>query len=80
MHVPFPLKGQVVAVSHWGPFSLHDKNAVVTGGAMGIGLGIVKRLAEARAGASPQSDAPASSPMACERDAPGGRASMKFAG
>jgi 2-deoxy-D-gluconate 3-dehydrogenase len=33
-------------VSHWGPFSLHDKNAVVTGGAMGIGLGIVKRLAE----------------------------------
>lgn len=49
MHVPFPLKGQVVAVSHWGPFSLHDKNAVVTGGAMGIGLGIVKRLAEAGA-------------------------------
>ncbi len=33
-------------MSHWGPFSLHDKSAVVTGGAMGIGLGIVKRLAE----------------------------------
>jgi len=40
---------KVVCVSHWGPFSLHDKNAVVTGGAMGIGLGIVKRLSAAGA-------------------------------
>jgi 2-deoxy-D-gluconate 3-dehydrogenase len=40
---------KVVGVSHWGPFSLHDKSAVVTGGAMGIGLGIVKRLSEAGA-------------------------------
>ena len=36
-------------MSHWGPFSLHDKNSAVTGGAMGIGKGISARLAEAGA-------------------------------
>lgn len=33
----------------WGPFDLTGKNAVVTGGAMGIGFGIAKRLVEAGA-------------------------------
>lgn len=33
----------------WGPFDLTGKNAVVTGGAMGIGFGITKRLVEAGA-------------------------------
>jgi 2-deoxy-D-gluconate 3-dehydrogenase len=33
----------------WGPFDLTGKRAVVTGGAMGIGYGIVSRLAEAGA-------------------------------
>lgn len=33
----------------WGPFDLAGKNAVVTGGAMGIGFGIAKRLFEAGA-------------------------------
>ncbi len=33
----------------WGPFDLAGKNAVVTGGAMGIGFGIAKRLIEAGA-------------------------------
>ncbi len=36
-------------MGHWGPFSLHDKAAAVTGGAMGIGAGIVMRLTEAGA-------------------------------
>jgi NAD(P)-dependent dehydrogenase (short-subunit alcohol dehydrogenase family) len=30
----------------WGPFSVAGRNAVVTGGAMGIGFGIARRLAE----------------------------------
>jgi 2-deoxy-D-gluconate 3-dehydrogenase len=34
----------------WGPFDLTGKNAVVTGGAMGIGHGIVTRFLEAGAG------------------------------
>ena len=33
----------------WGPFDLSGRNAVVTGGAMGIGFGIAKRLVEAGA-------------------------------
>ncbi len=33
----------------WGPFDLYEKNAIVTGGAMGIGLGISRRLVEAGA-------------------------------
>ena len=33
----------------WGPFDLNGKNAVVTGGAMGIGLGIVTRFVESGA-------------------------------
>ena len=33
----------------WGPFDLGGKNAIVTGGAMGIGFGIVKRFVEAGA-------------------------------
>jgi len=33
----------------WGPFDLAGKNAVVTGGAMGIGFGIAKRIVEAGA-------------------------------
>lgn len=34
-------------MSDWGPFDLRGKNAVVTGGAMGIGHGIVTRFVEA---------------------------------
>lgn len=30
----------------WGPFDVTGKSTIVTGGAMGIGLGIVKRFAE----------------------------------
>jgi len=33
----------------WGPFDLSGKAAIVTGGAMGIGFGIVKRFVEAGA-------------------------------
>ena len=33
----------------WGPFDLGGKNAIVTGGAMGIGFGIASRLSEAGA-------------------------------
>ena len=36
-------------MADWGPFDLSGKNAVVTGGAMGIGHGIVTRLVEAGA-------------------------------
>jgi 2-deoxy-D-gluconate 3-dehydrogenase len=36
-------------MADWGPFSLNGKNAAVTGGAMGIGRGIVERLAQAGA-------------------------------
>ena len=34
---------------NWGPFAVVGKNAVVTGGAMGIGYGIVTRCVERRA-------------------------------
>ena len=33
----------------WGPFSVTGLNTIVTGGAMGIGRGIVARFAEAGA-------------------------------
>lgn len=36
-------------MADWGPFSLDGRNAVVTGGAMGIGRGIAARLLEAGA-------------------------------
>ncbi len=36
-------------MTDWGPFDLSGKNAVVTGGAMGIGYGIVVRFVEAGA-------------------------------
>ena len=36
-------------MSNWGPFDLTGKNSVVTGGAMGIGFGIARRLVEAGA-------------------------------
>ena len=31
---------------NWGPFAVVGRNAVVTGGAMGIGYGIVSRFVE----------------------------------
>jgi 2-dehydro-3-deoxy-D-gluconate 5-dehydrogenase len=36
-------------MASWGPFDLDGKNAIVTGGADGIGLGIARRLTEAGA-------------------------------
>jgi 2-dehydro-3-deoxy-D-gluconate 5-dehydrogenase len=36
-------------MSDWGPFSLQGKNAIVTGGALGIGFGIASRFVEAGA-------------------------------
>lgn len=33
-------------MASWGPFDLSEKNTIVTGGAMGIGFGIVKRFVE----------------------------------
>lgn len=33
-------------MTNWGPFSLEGKNAIVTGGAMGIGFAIAKRYVE----------------------------------
>jgi 2-dehydro-3-deoxy-D-gluconate 5-dehydrogenase len=36
-------------MAKWGPFDLSGKNAVVTGGAMGIGFGIARRYVEAGA-------------------------------
>jgi 2-deoxy-D-gluconate 3-dehydrogenase len=40
---------EVHPMAGWGPFDLTGKSAVVTGGAMGIGFGIAKRLVEAGA-------------------------------
>ena len=36
-------------MAQWGPFDLTGKNAIVTGGAMGIGFGIARRYIEAGA-------------------------------
>ncbi|HEX5418236.1 MAG TPA: SDR family oxidoreductase [Chloroflexota bacterium] len=36
-------------MTSWGPFDLTGKNAVVTGGAMGIGFGIARRFVQAGA-------------------------------
>ncbi len=36
-------------MSDWGPFSLTGRHAIVTGGAMGIGFGIVRRFVQAGA-------------------------------
>ena len=37
------------ATTDWGPFTLKDRNALITGGAMGIGHGIAVRFVEAGA-------------------------------
>ena len=37
----------VIRMKDFGPFSLNGKRALVTGGSMGIGMGIVKRYVEA---------------------------------
>jgi 2-dehydro-3-deoxy-D-gluconate 5-dehydrogenase len=38
-----------MTMAGWGPFDLEGKNAIVTGGAMGIGFGIATRMTEAGA-------------------------------
>lgn len=39
----------VATTADWGPFNLKGRNAIVTGGAMGIGYGITQRFVEAGA-------------------------------